>query len=56
VYIIGKFTVKPANKQYATVINDYELHFSDKWVGATGSACGYGSWDSWFGAPCGVCM
>ena len=24
------FQVKPANKQYSTVMNDYELHFSDK--------------------------
>jgi len=22
--------VKPANKQYSTVMNDYELHFNDK--------------------------
>ncbi|KAF5842842.1 hypothetical protein DUNSADRAFT_4726 [Dunaliella salina] len=32
VYILRKFQVKPANKQYSTVMNDYELHFSDKSV------------------------
>lgn len=24
--------VKPADKRYSTVRNDYELHFNDKWV------------------------
>ncbi len=30
VYYFSKFTVKPANKQYATVKNDYELHFDNR--------------------------
>lgn len=30
VYYFSKFQVKPANKQYATVKNDYELHFDNR--------------------------
>lgn len=30
VYYFSKFSVKVANKQYATVRNDYELHFDNR--------------------------
>ncbi|KAG1661128.1 hypothetical protein FOA52_011858 [Chlamydomonas sp. UWO 241] len=30
VYVFSKFQVKVANKAYASVANDYEIHFSDK--------------------------
>lgn len=30
VYYFSKFQVKVANKQYATVRNDYELHFDNR--------------------------
>ncbi len=30
VYVFEKFTVKPANKQYSSVRNDYEIAFTDK--------------------------
>jgi hypothetical protein len=30
VYVFSKFQVKVANKQYATVANDYDIHFNDK--------------------------
>jgi hypothetical protein len=32
VYYFSKFSVKVANKQYATVRNDYELHFDNRCV------------------------
>ena len=34
VYVLSKFSVKPANKQFATVNNDYELHFNERCVWA----------------------
>lgn len=30
VYLFSKFQVKPANKAYSSVNNDYEIHFSDR--------------------------
>ncbi|GFH19752.1 uncharacterized protein HaLaN_16758, partial [Haematococcus lacustris] len=30
VYVVERFTVKPANKQYSSLKNDYELVFSEK--------------------------
>eukprot|EP00798_Chlamydomonas_sp_ICE-L_P011132 gene11132-18752_t len=30
VYVFAKFQVKPCNKQYSSVKNDYEIHFSDR--------------------------
>lgn len=32
VYYFSNFTVKPANKQYVTVRNDYQINFDGRWV------------------------
>jgi hypothetical protein len=34
VYYFSNFTVKPANKQYVTVRNDYQINFDGRWVRA----------------------